>query len=127
MDQNGLILYFDIKDLGSVNDSFGHSAGDAAIRGVGEIIKNHFRSNDIIARVGGDRFAVISPGFTVDSYKRVKDLIVKACEEWTQKNNHPFSISITTAFVMFPSLKFGYTLSSLMDKAEEALENEKRK
>lgn len=121
MAQNGLILYFNIRSLGKVNDSFGHSAGDAAIKVVAEILQNHFRSNDIIARLGGDRFAVISPGFTVDSYKRIKVVIEKACNEWKDSNGQPFEISVSSGFVMFPSVKQGYNLQALMEKVEESI------
>ena len=127
MEQNGLILYFDIKNLKKVNDSFGHSAGDEVIKFVGEILRKHFRANDIVARLGGDKFAIISPGFTVDGYKRIKVLIDKACEEWEQTTGQPFNISVSIGFVMFPSLKYGYNLQWLLEKAENSLDKSSKK
>ena len=121
MGQSGLIVYINIKGLKKINDSFGHSAGDQIIKFMGEMLQKHFRSNDIIARLGGDKFGVISPGFTVDSYKRVKTLIEKACFDWKEQNGQPFDISVSTAFVMFPSLKLGYNLTDLLEKLEESL------
>ncbi len=125
MAQSGLILYFDIKNLNSINDHFGHAAGDQAIKAFSEILVHHFRANDIIARLNGDKFAVISTGLTVDNYKKIKVRITQECNEWKEKFGQPFEIAVTTCFVMFPSLKAGYDLSQLIEKTEEALYKEK--
>lgn len=120
MGHNGLILFCDIKDLGKINDSFGHSAGDQAIKVVANLLHSQFRSNDIIARLGADKFAVISPGFTVDGYKRIKNEMDKAFADWKEANGQPFEISVSFGIAMFPSLKQGYDLEALLKKAEEA-------
>ena len=127
MGQNGLILYFNLKDLKKINDTFGHSAGDRIIKAFGEILVKHFRSNDLIARLGGDKFAVISPGFTVDSYKRVKNSIDKSLNDWKEENSLSFDFAVSIGFVMFPSLRFGYNLPQLMAKAEDAMLKEKNR
>ena len=53
------VVYVDVDDLKSVNDRYGHAAGDALIRSVAEVLRAAFRENDTIARVGGDEFAVL--------------------------------------------------------------------
>lgn len=125
MGQTGLILYFDIKNLNKINDSFGHSAGDQVIKTFSEILRHHFRSNDIIARVDGDKFAVISPGLTVDNYKKIKEKISNECDDWKEKSGQPFEIKASSCFIMFPSLKNGYDIYGLMEKAGLVMENEK--
>jgi GGDEF domain-containing protein len=47
------ILFFDLDDFKSVNDMFGHLAGDLVLRDVGKIIKNEIRAEDSAARYGG--------------------------------------------------------------------------
>ncbi len=57
----GMLLFFiDVDGLKQINDSFGHAAGDQALKRTAEILKNTFRDSDIIARLGGDEFAVLA-------------------------------------------------------------------
>ena len=53
------LVYFDLDDLKSVNDRFGHAAGDACLKAVAERLLAHVRDSDIVGRMGGDEFAVI--------------------------------------------------------------------
>ena len=53
------VLFFDLDDFKSYNDRFGHHAGDEIIRVVGQLFRTHCREQDVIARVGGDEFAVV--------------------------------------------------------------------
>ncbi|MBP6547117.1 MAG: GGDEF domain-containing protein [Phenylobacterium sp.] len=53
------VVYFDLDGFKSVNDRFGHAAGDAALRAVAERLAANVRESDIIGRMGGDEFGVI--------------------------------------------------------------------
>lgn len=55
----GSVLYFDINGLKRINDSFGHAAGDAAIRHVAAALTQNVRESDFVGRLGGDEFGVI--------------------------------------------------------------------
>jgi len=54
------LFYADLDDLKRINDTFGHETGDAALVEAAELLKDAFRDSDIVARIGGDEFAVLA-------------------------------------------------------------------
>jgi diguanylate cyclase (GGDEF)-like protein len=49
----------DLDNFKNVNDQYGHPTGDLSIREFSQLLKDHFGSNNIIARLGGEEFAVL--------------------------------------------------------------------
>lgn len=62
----GLLVMIDLDHFKTINDTFGHSAGDEAIRVVGAYLKNTARSMDCTARLGGDEFIILMPNTSMD-------------------------------------------------------------
>jgi diguanylate cyclase len=56
------LILFDVNEFKSINDTFGHVAGDKVLQKVAEILNETFRKGDFIARFGGDEFAAIIGG-----------------------------------------------------------------
>ena len=53
------VIFFDMDAFKSINDRFGHAAGDAALQAVASSLAAHVRESDVVGRLGGDEFAVI--------------------------------------------------------------------
>ena len=72
------VLFCDIDRFKTINDSFGHAAGDAVLREVSSRLLQHFRAEDTVGRLGGDEFAVIvedDSAFTEVLLDRLRDLM----------------------------------------------------
>jgi len=78
------LLLIDLDDFKSINDSFGHAAGDRLLLAVGERLRNCVRGGDTVARLGGDEFAVVLDG-TADRPGNVGERVLDALR-------HPFEI-----------------------------------
>jgi diguanylate cyclase (GGDEF)-like protein len=61
-----VVVGFDLDNFKSVNDSHGHQAGDEVLREFSSLLFCHFRESDVVARMGGDEFAVLCSGTTGD-------------------------------------------------------------
>ncbi|WEX07774.1 GGDEF domain-containing protein [Chelativorans sp. AA-79] len=73
--RQGSFLIVDVDQLSELNRTAGQRAGDRALRAVGEIIRSSVRSDDIVGRLGGDRFGVFLPGATRENAEAVAERI----------------------------------------------------
>jgi len=60
------LLVFDVDHFKNINDRFGHLAGDAILRQLGAVLLGRLRVNDVLARIGGEEFALITPEVGLD-------------------------------------------------------------
>jgi diguanylate cyclase (GGDEF)-like protein len=72
------LIYFDIDAFKTINDSFGHAAGDAVLRDFADVLREHTRRDDIPCRTGGEEFCVVLPGTDLVEAGRVARRVVEA-------------------------------------------------
>jgi diguanylate cyclase (GGDEF)-like protein/PAS domain S-box-containing protein len=75
------VLFADLDDFKTVNDSLGHGAGDAVLAEIGRRIGTLLRAGDTVARVGGDEFAILLEGATLDEAQRAADRLIEAISQ----------------------------------------------
>ena len=126
LDEGGLLLYGDIDGLKGINDTYGHAAGDRAIKSEAAILKGTFRSSDAIARLGGDEFAVLAVGMRATKFADIEHIVQKKCDEYNDTSGEPFKLSISIGFTEYGKDE-GYDINSLLQRADSMLYEKKRK
>jgi diguanylate cyclase (GGDEF)-like protein len=110
------VYMLDVDGLKATNDERGHSAGDALLRQVSQIIKQVTREHDVAARLGGDEFAVL----TVQSQAAEADLIRARLDRGFTA--HGLSVSVGFAFVQGSE-----TVEEAMERADAVMYDAKKK
>jgi diguanylate cyclase (GGDEF)-like protein len=78
--RNLSLIMFDIDFFKRVNDTFGHLAGDHLLRHIASIVKPRLRRDDILARTGGEEFAVILPEIAIEGARTTAEKIRRIVE-----------------------------------------------
>tara|TARA_B100000949_G_scaffold160410_2_gene141268 strand:- start:2484 stop:3023 length:540 start_codon:yes stop_codon:yes gene_type:complete len=125
-DDVGALILFDMDEFKRLNDLWGHSAGDACLAAFGERLRNAFPEASIIARIGGDEFAVLVPpvSSSQEAEIAVRSRIgsLRSPVPW-QGELLPLSVSIGLAFVAQGE---GLNPQRLFEAADKALYIAKR-
>jgi len=99
------LLMIDVDGFKEFNDSYGHPAGDEALRLVGQVLGGTSRANDIAVRVGGDEFAIIVPDATLMSLhgfgERIRRFVADTPVPAGRKQEH-VTLSVGGALLMTP-------------------------
>ncbi|MCL4441276.1 MAG: PAS domain S-box protein [Firmicutes bacterium] len=92
------VICCDVDGMKLVNDTFGHKKGDDLLKAVAEVLRSPFRTSDVVARTGGDEFAILLPKTSKQAARRVLNRIKKAIENYNRKGaGLPIKISMGTA------------------------------
>lgn len=93
------LALLDLDHFKSINDNYGHPAGDAALQGAAEIINNSARNSDVPCRYGGEEFAIILPETTPEQAKILCERIREAisARDWPAHPDRRITVSIGIA------------------------------
>ncbi len=97
---NTALLLFDIDFFKKVNDTYGHAAGDAVLRQVAGVTMTRLRTEDVFARIGGEEFAVLLRGVTVQGAARLGERLrtsISAVPTLFEGRPIPITISVGCA------------------------------
>lgn len=92
------LLFVDVDHLKTINDQLGHAAGDAALRLVGESLARTCRSRDLVARWGGDEFAVLAQWTTAREgmilAQRIRETLARLAKQYGAEPRPTVSIGV---------------------------------
>jgi diguanylate cyclase (GGDEF)-like protein len=118
------LIYFDVNGLKTINDRYGHSAGDALLVHVARILTENVRGSDVVARLGGDEFGVLLAQAEEDKANIKAAALAKALEDssfaWQGQ-----AIQVHAAFGVY-SFEGGVDVKTALDAADRAMYERKR-
>lgn len=116
------LMFIDIDKFKSINDTFGHAAGDEAIKQVANQIRRNIRDRDIAIRYGGDEFVLVLPGLREGAFAKVAKRLAKkpVSIELPENKNVDLTLSVGGSFV---NAKNCHDLdpNQLVDRADQAM------
>jgi diguanylate cyclase (GGDEF)-like protein len=120
-----LLLFIDMDNLKWINDHYGHNEGDQALIDLANILKRTFRESDIIARIGGDEFVVLSES-TDENGKIVMPRLGENIKDYNAKRSRPYTLSISVGTTQFDP-NDPISIDELLSKADALMYAQKRK
>lgn len=119
------LMYIDLDQFKVVNDTCGHPAGDTLLKEVSHIMQSCIRSSDLLARIGGDEFAVILHKCNLEKAMLIAKKVCRSVDEFRFiYDDHRFRIGASIGLVMFD--KSWTSESGLMQAADSACYEAKR-
>lgn len=121
------ILYADLDELKTINDTLGHKEGDRAIIEAARILKETFRESDVAARIGGDEFVVMPAAISNASLETVLERLQKNIALANAQAGRTYQISISYG-VAFYDPDQPCTIGELLNRGDRMMyENKKNK
>jgi diguanylate cyclase (GGDEF)-like protein len=116
----------DIDKFKHINDRYGHSVGDSALKLFVSVVKDSIRQDDLFGRYGGDEFVIIFPNAAADKAKKIVERITKSLKTVVLKHeNAEIEISISVGLC---ELTDENTPDEMISKADKMMfENKKNK
>jgi diguanylate cyclase (GGDEF)-like protein len=122
-----LVFFADVDGLKQINDKFGHKEGDLALVHAAQVLEKTFRDSDIVARFGGDEFAVLALEVSGHSESTIRARLEQNLHELNaQQSRYTLSISLGAMRFDPRSPKSPASIEQLMIQADEAMYEEKR-
>lgn len=119
-----VVLFADVDDLKGINDGYGHSEGDRAIRTAAQVLLTVFRDTDLISRLSGDEFAILALDCSPDGLVRIEAHLEKALRASNSLGN-PWKLSISLGAIHVDS-KHSISIDELLAKADRMMYERKR-
>jgi diguanylate cyclase (GGDEF)-like protein len=120
------LVFIDLDGLKRVNDARGHAAGDAMIAAAANVLAQVFRESDVVARVGGDEFAVLAVLDEIDGSSALNSRLAAAIERVNAESAPSLRLSMSVGIEELASHS-ELPLDALLERADRAMYERKRR
>lgn len=122
----GAVMLLDLDDLKYVNDSLGHSTGDRLLSGLAQLLRKHVRTNDMLARLDGDEFAILVPDTRPSRVELVAERLLKTVRNhFVDVGDQPVGVTGSVGVAFYP--EHGSSADELLSRADQALDRAKQR
>ena len=97
----GALMTLDLDNFKRVNDTLGHPVGDLVIEEIAGVLGGRTRESDVLARIGGDEFAIVLPNCDEEEAQRVGETIATAVREHVPQPSQVPQITVCVGIAMF--------------------------
>ena len=118
--KQAFLVFADLDNLKKINDNFGHTAGDDAIRTISDIFKKVIRGGDLVARIGGDEFVGMFIADSTNFRRNFKKRITEAIDEYNGTSDRPYFVDVSVGITDFTCVK-DLEIVEIINKADEYL------
>lgn len=126
-EKGAFLLYMDMDDFKSINDDFGHTAGDQALIAAAGIMTQTLRTADVIGRIGGDEFAALAVNNdNAEDENQIKERLLKNLALWNSQSSAGYVMSLSIGVLEISSDSTLCT-DELMNLADEKMYAEKQR
>lgn len=123
--RRALLVFADLNGLKVINDTHGHADGDRALIAAAEVFNRTFRDSDVVARVGGDEFAILAIEADTTSAEIIRERLQTALDFANRGSARPFTLSVSIGIVSYdPDLDA--SVEELMAFADREMYSHKR-
>ncbi|MEO6444888.1 MAG: PAS domain S-box protein [Gemmatimonadaceae bacterium] len=122
---HSILFYLDINDLKPINDTFGHHAGDDAIRDAADILRETFRDSDIVGRLGGDEFVALAVNCLDASGEVLLQRLEQNVVAYNARGARQYALTLSRGMARFDPSR-PRNLQQLLEEADARLYEHKR-
>jgi diguanylate cyclase (GGDEF)-like protein len=111
--------------LKQINDTFGHKEGSQALMEIAQVLRQTFRTSDIIARFGGDEFVVLIKDVSEDCAEIISNAVHRSLGALNAEGNHPYNLSVSIGGAYYDP-NHPCPIEELLTRADELMYSNKQ-
>lgn len=120
-----LVVFIDLDGLKKINDVYGHDEGNCAIIQTADILRESFRTSDIIARFGGDEFVVLTTISELIDANIIKSRLNERVKAYNSTSRKKYELSFSLGMELFSALE-GERLNEIIIRADQSMYESKK-